>query len=205
VLALIALALTAVVRLYGAPLPGDLWLTERIQDLGRLRDNARVINFAGDWNWVPVTVATAFLLGRWLMPGMRTLDRAGARALFTFAAAFVLRYWSTILKKLVESPRPSSGAGVYVDQLRDSYGFPSGHVYGDVLFYGVLAAMAPALVPARLVLPLRALCVAIIVLSGPARVVVGAHWPSDIAGGYLWGAAALYGALSIGRWASRWW
>jgi undecaprenyl-diphosphatase len=205
VLAALALALTAAVRAQGVPLPGDRWLTDRIQDLGRLRDNAGVINAAGDWNWLVGLGAVGWLLGRWLLPGTRNLDRQGAEALFAMAAAFALRYWSTLLKKVVESPRPTADLGVYVDRLRDDYGFPSGHVYGDTLIYGALAVLAPAFLPRQLVMPARALCVAIIVLAGPARVVVGAHWPSDVAGGYLWGGAALYAALAAGRFASRWW
>ena len=81
----------------------------------------------------------------------------------------------------------------------DGYGFPSGHVYGDVLIFGVLAVIAPVVFGRTAGAAARVLCLAVIVLAGPARMVIGAHWPSDVLGGYLWGATALCLAVIGGR------
>ena len=38
-------------------------------------------------------------------------------------------------------------------------------------------------------------CLALILLTGYGRILVGAHWPSDVLGGYLWGALLLLLAI----------
>jgi len=196
-LAALAAVLSVYVAVRGAPITGDLWLTHRIQDAGRLRDNADLVNALGDWRWVPFGAVVLLTL---LRPRLASLRAA---ALWTFVAVIVLWEGSELLKNAVQSPRPDAALGVYVDQFRNSYGFPSGHVYGDVLVYGALAAVAPAWADRRLVPVARVAAVVIVVLAGPARVAVGAHWPSDVAGGYLWGGAALCLAAAFGAWAGR--
>lgn len=114
-------------------------------------------------------------------------------------AAMVLRVGVGPLKAAVQAERPSTAYDLTVVQNFDGYGFPSGHVYSDVLMFGVLAVIAPLLMGRAGGAALRVLCVAIIVLAGPARMVVGAHWPSDVLGGYLWGATALCIAVVVGR------
>jgi undecaprenyl-diphosphatase len=113
------------------------------------------------------------------------------------------RFGDSLLKEIVRSPRPVAGVHVHVDGFSNGFGFPSGHVYSDVLIYGVLAVMATSYLSPRLASVARVLVVALIVLSGPARVAVGAHWPSDTIGGYLWGGAALCAAVWFGRWVSQ--
>ncbi|MCC6382559.1 MAG: phosphatase PAP2 family protein [Dehalococcoidia bacterium] len=199
-LALVAGLLSLYVGLEGAPLTGDVALARRVQDASALRANADWVNALGGWRWLPfvlAVVATGF--GRW--PGARAPSPAVNRpeALWGFFAGLLLWEGNTLLKLAVRSPRPVAGLGLDVDRLRDSYGFPSGHVYGDALVYGLLAVYAPAYLHPRLVFPVRAVLVAVIVLAGPARVVVGAHWPSDVLGGYLWGGAALLFAVAVGR------
>jgi len=201
VLGVVAIALTIWVVVAGSPLSGELWLTQRIQDARGLEANAGIINGLGGWRWLPFALVVALLaVGRRIDGRIVRRSRARAEALFAMAAVVALVYGDNLLKDAVRSHRPVAALGVRIDEFQTSYGFPSGHVYGDVLFYGAMAVFAPLWVAPRLVLPVRALLLGIILLAGPARVIVGAHWPSDVVGGYLWGACALCLALAFGRW-----
>ncbi|MGH2634261.1 MAG: phosphatase PAP2 family protein [Tepidiformaceae bacterium] len=201
-LVLAALALTIWVDWQGVPLPGDLWLIHRIQDGGQLRDNAYLVNDAGSWVWAPVAGAIILVLLRGRV--WRTAAIPSRReALSAFAAAIVLWRGDALVKRIIESPRPTITAGITIDGHFSGYGYPSGHVYDDVLFYGLLAVLAPAFLPRRLVLPARVVAVAIVICAGPARIAVGAHWPSDTLGGYLWGGMMLCIAVWFGRWVAQ--
>lgn len=69
--------------------------------------------------------------------------------------------------------------------------FPSGHVTGAVMLYGLLFVLAGRIENALIRTVARAAFVAIILLTGPARLWFGAHWPSDILGAYALGALML--------------
>lgn len=187
-----ALALTSAITLDAAPAEYDLPVIRAVQDHSPGRSLADAINAAGDFWWVSFIFATTLLLlgarffGR-PIPGWRCRSEAVA----AFGVALALLPLNVLTKILVESPRPDATLGVFVDYTRHSYGFPSGHVYNDVLFYGVLAIYAPYWAGGRMVPVVRVAAIGIIFLAGWARMVVGAHWPSDVLGGYLWGIAAL--------------
>jgi membrane-associated phospholipid phosphatase len=42
-----------------------------------------------------------------------------------------------------------------------------------------------------------------LVLSGPAQVYVGVHWPSDVVGGYAWAAVLLLPLLYADQFIAR--
>jgi undecaprenyl-diphosphatase len=88
-----------------------------------------------------------------------------------------------------------------------SYGeeksFPSGHVVGAVLLYGLVFVLLRR-VPWRAVrIPLQAICVGIIALVGFGRVWDGAHWPSDVLAAYPLGFGMLLIMLGIFSWLER--
>ncbi len=180
-------------------MPGDVWLTRRVQDAPGMGDFAGIVNAAGTWPWqlAAITIAAAVAWAH------RHPKRRRLEALFALAAGLLLRFWDQLLKVIVRSPRPAEDFGIRVDYLRDSYGFPSGHVYSDVLVYGIIAVFAASFLPKWWAMAVQAAVVALLLLAGPARVYVGAHWPSDVIGGYLWGAASLLMAVTFGRWAAK--
>ncbi|MEX0781682.1 MAG: phosphatase PAP2 family protein [Dehalococcoidia bacterium] len=194
---LFALAMTTGMAFDDAPAQYDVAVIQTVQDYSEARGLSDYINTLGDYWWAVFIFATVLLV-----TGSRLLGRpiqgwrCRSEAIAGFAVAISLLPLNALTKALVESPRPDATLGVFVDYTRGTHGFPSGHVYNDVLFYGVMAVYAPMWVGPRLVPVVRGVAVAIILLAGWSRMVVGAHWPSDVLGGYLWGMAAL--ALVIG-------
>lgn len=82
------------------------------------------------------------------------------------------------LKLVIGRPRPE-GLGL---------AFPSGHATAAGAFFGAVFYLAGSLPdPARRIV--RALAVTVIVLVAVARVVLRAHWPSDVLGGAALGLA----------------
>ena len=116
-----------------------------------------------------------------------TLRGRGDLAIFVGAAA-ALRGLNPFLKWLAGSARPPADIVAAIEQA-DGLGFPSGHAFGAALFYGAIAAVAPAVAPNRAVAyALQATSTTMILLTAWARVRLGVHWPSDVAGGALLGA-----------------
>ena len=75
-----------------------------------------------------------------------------------------------------------------------SFSFPSGHAAGSMALYGAIALIFR--------LPLLWIgCAAIVLATGLSRVWLGVHWPSDVVGGWIEGAAWL--ALCAGVFRAR--
>lgn len=95
---------------------------------------------------------------------------------------------NAILKNVIQSPRPTDGQVRIQDQAA-GFGFPSGHTMAVVVFCGVIAYLAWRLIERRRYqYAVHAIAVLAIVGIGFSRIYSGAHWPSDVLGGYLWGA-----------------
>lgn len=174
-------------------LPGDIWVTRLVQSVipDGLAGLLHGINaLGGTQGAVLVTFGGAVALA--------ALGRLSLAVLILLTLP--LRFMNTLLKVLLESPRPSEAA-VRVSEQSDGYGFPSGHVMGGVLLYGALLVLIPLLLkPGALRTTVQASLVMLLLLVGLSRIYVGAHWPSDVIGGYLWGAVFLIGLVSTWRW-----
>ena len=103
-----------------------------------------------------------------------------------------------IVKELVGRERPSWSESAF-QPLTAS--FPSGHAMSGITMWvvlGVILLVAP--VGGRLPRVIGALALAIGILMGPSRLVLGVHWPTDILGGWLLGGAVVCGAAAAVRW-----
>ena len=162
-------ALAASAMLLGA-VPADAALREAILRLAsrRMVDAMRVVNRAGDW--------------RALAPGLVLL-------LVVFAEA--RRQWWLWSALMVSAPIMEWTLKHVVARTRPedlSFGFPSGHSTAAAAFYGAVIFLADSL-PPRLCRVVRILAVVMIALVGFARVLLRAHWPSDVLGGIALGLA----------------
>jgi len=108
-------------------------------------------------------------------------SRLGLRLAVLF---FLSGYLNYILKQALARPRPFELApGINLIE-EPGYGLPSGHAQGAVVLWGLLALhgrrrwlWAPA--------------VALMLAVGLSRVYLGVHFPTDVLGGWLVGAAVL--------------
>ncbi|MGH2587865.1 MAG: phosphatase PAP2 family protein, partial [Dehalococcoidia bacterium] len=115
----------------------------------------------------------------------------GVRALMLLLLAAILQDVGAALKLLTERTRPTEGV---VDVWREAggYSFPSGHVLGATLVVGLLfIALGHSDLDVRLKRALQGACLTWILLMGVGRMVVGAHWPTDVLGGYIVGVLLL--------------
>jgi membrane-associated phospholipid phosphatase len=106
-------------------------------------------------------------------------------------SVFVL---TAVLKVLVARPRPPYFFLDPADILQsiNQYSFPSGHVLFFVVFFGFIAYLAWIHQTGSARIIVMAICCALIMLIGPSRVYLGAHWASDVLGSYIIGVLWLF-------------
>ena len=94
------------------------------------------------------------------------------------------------LKELFRRIRPDT---VYVQNMVfQSYSFPSGHAYSSFLVYGLLIFLVLRHMRSANKWPIIAGLTAFILMIGISRVYLGAHFPSDVIGGWLVAALVLF-------------
>lgn len=198
--------LAATVVLVLALIPLDPWLSQGAQRLpdGVVAFNRTITDF-GTFRWMiygsGLLAVLAYVLHH-IRHGARTLtaSRIGLYFLLTTGTSSALVH---LVKLLVGRGRPElfGEHGAYAlnpfafDNLFHS--FPSGHSAAVGAFFGAFAMLAPRLRPLFL---LGALTI------GVSRVVVGAHYPSDVAAGLLiglWSAIALAFLFARRQWLFR--
>jgi undecaprenyl-diphosphatase len=158
-----------------------------------------------------------------LMEGVSTLGETAIAlaltsiAIVTFAlrrkwieAIFILAATSSVLltfvlKGLIQRSRPfplDQNATGFVHSINE-YSYPSGHVLFFVVFFGFFAFLAWMHFAGRTRVIVIAICGALILLIGPSRVFLGAHWASDVLGSYIIGSIWLFILIFVYKWAKR--
>jgi undecaprenyl-diphosphatase len=135
----------------------------------------KLINYAGSWQVLLPAALLLFLLPRarqcwWIWPAL-------------MITAPILE---GLAKELIGRPRPESPA----------MGFPSGHATAAAAYFAALIYTSGDL-PALARRVIRAGAAAMIVLVALARIILRAHWPSDVVGGIALGLACAIGAVLI--------
>ena len=164
----------------GGVLPADAVVREAVLALAAppVVGLMRVVNYAGDW--------------RVLLPGTLVLVLLSARAR--------ARWWVWV-GLMVAAPLIEGALKGLVGRVRPeglAYGFPSGHATAAAAFFGAVIYLAGAL-PATACRTVRVLAIVAIVLVATARVMLRAHWPSDVVGGVALGLALASAAALVAR------
>jgi undecaprenyl-diphosphatase len=136
---------------------------------------ARFVTRLADWTSVLLIAGSAALWLAWRR-------RRGA-ALLLIALLLSERLIVELLKKLVGRDRPDPAG--HLDAVH-SLAFPSGHSANAMTLGLGLALLLTPPGGARAAAVAAALLFALLV--GVSRMVLGVHWPSDVAGGWLLGA-----------------
>ena len=163
---------------------GDLFLTRSIQEirLSRWEETMGMVSTIGRALPMSVLGLACFIWFLW---------KKQKAEYIVLGAALLSLAVNPVLKVLVDRPRPTEDLVVI---LRDvtGLGFPSGHAYTAMVLFGLLFYLTPIVVPWRRMIPfLRLLFLSLIILMGVSRVYLGAHWPSDVLGGFLVGGIIL--------------
>jgi undecaprenyl-diphosphatase len=199
ILLLVAGTLLGVAAAGGGTLPGDVLLTRAVQQpaSSALDRAAWVMSRLGD-HFPQMTVLALALVALLLWR-----NHIGPAAFI--AAAAVSRAINPVLKSLFSSARPIAPDIAIID-LADGFGYPSGHAFGAALVYGAILVIAPSIVRnSALARIIQAAVAAMIVLMALARVRLGVHWPSDVAGGVLFGLGIVCVLKAVLDWLNPWW
>jgi membrane-associated phospholipid phosphatase len=184
VFAVLALPLTIAARGPNV-LPGDVDVTHAIQVWPSPTLDTLALAFTAigrAWPGVPLVTGAALVL----------LMVHGARRAAVFVAAAALAGSVNVLSKMiVASPRPTADL-VQVIQVANGSGFPSGHAFSATLLYGAFWIVLPTIVPNQMACRLSRWVTALVAIGICwSRIRLGAHWPSDVLGGILWGMVTL--------------
>ena len=162
-------ALATAVVLWGAS-PIDTFIRESLLNIAgpTVVSVFRVFNMGGDW--------------RGLVPGTLLLfvvfPRARERWWLWVALMLTAPLMEWSLKQVFMRPRPENL----------SFSFPSGHSTAAAAFFGAVMYLCGSL-PPRWRDTVRVLAGVMIVLVGLARIILRAHWPSDVVAGFALGLA----------------
>ncbi len=108
---------------------------------------------------------------------------AGSVAAITFGVC-------SVLKAFLKRDRPETD---YVNNMFfDTFSFPSGHAAGAIVSYGLLAYFAFLYLPGPWNIVAVIALGLLIFLIGISRIYLGAHYPTDVVGGWLLGAVGLF-------------
>lgn len=164
--------------------PGDLQATLWLQSVNNktlLSIMEWISYLMSGWRAAVLVVASAIVVWRYL--GKLEAGLVGVAGLCSLLALPI--------KLVVNRPRPTA-ALVQVFATESGNGFPSGHALFAAVVLGFLAYLAITHLRQHSVRALTFTCLLILILlTGASRVYLGVHWPSDVLGGYLFGAVFL--------------
>lgn len=183
ILTVLTIALSVYAHLFPY-LPGDLSLTLLFQSLSSdmLLSVMKWASFAfGGWRAYALVIVVSLVVG-WRLGKLRA-------ALVILSGISVLI--NAGLKIVIDRPRPTANL-IRVLEVKEDASFPSGHAFFIMAVLGLTVYFAFAYVRDTWLRTANiAVFIILIIMTGASRVYLGAHWPSDVLGGYLAGSAIL--------------
>lgn len=163
----------------------DVWTINRIQEIDApyLHDTFTVISTLTSSIWAIAFWAIAliaFSVSRKWLPALAMLVMPIGGIINNVIGELIVgrtRPDATVVERTVPDIQAAS--------------FPSGHVMGAVMFYGLIFFLARKIHNTILRVAIQATSVAIVASIGFVRMWEGAHWPSDVLGAYAWGGLFL--------------
>ena len=188
------IAMLALARAHGI-FPGDEWAVLELRQ------------WRADWLTLAIGVIYLVAWGNYLLPYLPigivlfvALSRDWRDGLLLATCGALPAAINLGLKELAARPRPDAALAVVEET---GYAFPSGHTVFATAFYGALIYLLghwgafpnrPALRWAT-----QGILALFILAVGVSRVYLGAHWPSDVIGGFLFGALCLAVLVAVWR------
>ena len=118
-------------------------------------------------------------------------DRLGALMIFALLSGEGILL---VVKELIARPRPNL-VGIF--DTYHTFSYPSGHTLIATIFYGFLGYLIARVARTKKIkVVILSVTSLVIFLIGISRVVIGAHWLSDVIGGWLLGGAVLSGLIT---------
>ena len=173
---------------------GEPWMARTIQETTAApwEETMEVVSFIGQYY---ILMPMALLLVAW------SLWKNHRAETLVILAALMSMAINPVLKSVVNRPRPPDDLVPW--RHFDGMGFPSGHAFSAVVLFGLLYYFVPLLLPWKAAVYLtRASLILLILLIGISRVYLGAHWPSDVLGGFLYGTIVLTLLIGFHGWLS---
>jgi undecaprenyl-diphosphatase len=176
---------------YHPILPIDVFITQQFQDNPApwVHYTMVAVSFIGDV--IPLFVGLIALAATlfWILD-------LRLEAVMVVALSATSALLNALIKYIVGRPRPAPDL---VDVMHSTTGssFPSGHVMSYIAFWGLIFSFTIILFRGRHWWRITLLIVSglFVVLIGPSRIYLGAHWASDVLGAYLIGGVLLGIAL----------
>ncbi len=167
---------------------GDL--ANRLNDMVRGNDGLITVLQAISWMGRPPVL--------WLATGMSVAYtwRHGAHRLTVFLLATTSggAIMSTLVKVLVDRPRPEVDHPIVT-----AFGksFPSGHALSSTVVYGAVLLTFLPMLTGRIRHAVVAATALLVLCIGGSRLLLGVHFLSDVAGGFILGLAWLMAATAV--------
>src|SRR6266540_946500 len=165
----------------GNVLAADLKIARWVQSgprfFGWLTEIANGVNLA------PVLAILLVVPAAWLARRGYLVESAA------LAGTLAVRVLQEGAKYIFNEPRPVASL-IRVTEFPSNPGYPSGHVTGTTALFVLIFVFSPLVLGPRLTFAARAFSIFMVAWIPFARIWVGAHWPTDCVGGYLF--ATLY-------------